>query len=324
MNIRSSVDHQVLHFKEYFYQPSLAAAIIFVVLFGIAALLHVYQMIRTKTWFMVPFVIGASCESTRHDIQPQLVSFSALLTFSYLGECIGYIGRTISSLENPGPYALGPFVLQSVLLLVSPAFLAASIYMMLGRIVLMLDASKLLFIRRNWLTQIFVTGDVICFLCQAGGAGLLSSGDLGEINIGDDIIVAGLFIQVVFFGLFVIAAATFHYRLVKTNKQSNGVQVPLASERPWKKHMAGLYIVSILIFVRSIVRCAEYIEGFTGYIITHEAFLYCFDATAMFFAVVTMNWAHPGEVAKHIRELKDRDTGVEMTESTVITTDQKS
>ena len=188
-------------------------------------------------------------------------------------------------------------MLQSVLLLVSPALLAASIYMMLGRIVLMLEANSRLFIRRTWLTKIFVTVDVICFLCQAGGAGLLSSGNLSQINNGDDIIIAGLFIQVVFFGLFVIAAAVFHHRMIKS-------PTPLADERPWRKHMSGLYIVSILIFVRSIVRCVEYIEGFVGYIITHEAFLYCFDATAMFFAVVTMNWAHPGEVAKYIRELK--------------------
>lgn len=169
---------------------------------------------------------------------------------------------------------------------------------MLGRIVLMLGADKALFVRRTWLTQIFVTGDVICFLCQAGGAGLLSSGNLGLINTGNDIIVAGLFIQVVFFGLFVIAAGLFHYRLVKLPGYSQN------TERPWKKHMAGLYIVSILIFVRSIVRCVEYIEGFFGYIITHEVFLYCFDATPMFVAVVTMNWTHPGEVAKHVRELK--------------------
>ena len=215
------------------------------------------------------------------------------------GESIGYIGRMISSLENPGPYELGPFVLQSVLLLVSPALLAASIYMMLGRIILVLDADKLLFIRRTWLTQIFVAGDVICFLCQAGGAGLLSSGDLSMINTGDDIIVAGLFIQVVFFGLFVIAAGTFHYRLVQAPEK-----IPLASARPWRKHMFGLYAVSILIFVRSIVRCVEYIEGFVGYIITHEVFLYCFDALAMFFAVVAMNVAHPGEIAKYVKDAK--------------------
>lgn len=50
-----------MHFRKYFYQPNLAAAIIFLVLFGIAAALHSYQMIRTRTWFMIPFVLGAVC-----------------------------------------------------------------------------------------------------------------------------------------------------------------------------------------------------------------------------------------------------------------------
>lgn len=66
MDIRSSVDNQVLHFKEYFYPPSLPAAIIFVILFGVAAMLHFYQMVRTRTWFMIPFVLGASCTSHHH------------------------------------------------------------------------------------------------------------------------------------------------------------------------------------------------------------------------------------------------------------------
>lgn len=50
-----------MHFRKYFYQPSLAAALVFVILFGIAAIIHFYQMIRTRTWFMIPFVIGALC-----------------------------------------------------------------------------------------------------------------------------------------------------------------------------------------------------------------------------------------------------------------------
>ena len=108
-----------------------------------------------------------------------------------VGESVGYIGRAISSSENPGPYALGPFVTQSVLLLVAPAFLAASIYMELGRIVLMTGGDTVLFIRRTWLTKIFVTGDVICFLLQAGGAGLLSTGDPKQINTGNDMVIGG-------------------------------------------------------------------------------------------------------------------------------------
>ena len=53
-------DGNDLNFKEYYYQPSMAAAILFIVLFAISTTLHSYQMIRTRTWFMIPFVIGTT------------------------------------------------------------------------------------------------------------------------------------------------------------------------------------------------------------------------------------------------------------------------
>jgi hypothetical protein len=36
--------------------------------------------------------------------------------------------------------------------------------------------------------------------------------------------------------------------------------------------------------------------------VSHEAFLYVFDAAVMLFAVITMNAIHPGEVARYVRE----------------------
>lgn len=62
--------------------------------------------------------------------------------------------------------------------------------------------------------------------------------------------------------------------------------------------------MSILILIRSIVRVVEYLQGYDGYIMTHEVYLYIFDALVMFIAVVSMNWIHPGEVAKYVRELE--------------------
>ena len=44
------------------YDPSVAAALIFAVLFGIATFIHVYQLIRTRTWFMLAFLIGGICQ----------------------------------------------------------------------------------------------------------------------------------------------------------------------------------------------------------------------------------------------------------------------
>ena len=84
-------------------------------------------------------------------------------------ETIGYFGRILSAQENPGPYTLSPYIMQSTLLLVAPALFAASIYMELGRIVLMVDGERSLFIRRTWLTKLFVAGDVLSFLMQASG-----------------------------------------------------------------------------------------------------------------------------------------------------------
>ena len=53
--------------------------------------------------------------------------------------------------------------------------------------------------------------------------------------------------------------------------------------------MWSLYVVSILIFIRSIVRMAEYGQGYSGYIISHEWYLFVFDALLMWIAMVTMN-----------------------------------
>lgn len=47
-----------IQFVFYYYTPSEAAAIIFAGLFGLCSLLHFYQLIRTRTWFMIPFLIG--------------------------------------------------------------------------------------------------------------------------------------------------------------------------------------------------------------------------------------------------------------------------
>lgn len=59
--------------------------------------------------------------------------------------------------------------MQSALILIAPAFLAASIYMTLGRIITMLQAEQYSVIPLRWLTKIFVAGDVLSFLMQASG-----------------------------------------------------------------------------------------------------------------------------------------------------------
>jgi len=50
-------------FLLYHYNPSKVAAIIFIALFGITTLLHFFQLIKKRTWYFIPFVIGGICMS---------------------------------------------------------------------------------------------------------------------------------------------------------------------------------------------------------------------------------------------------------------------
>jgi hypothetical protein len=102
-----------------------------------------------------------------YDLPYPALSKTSLTHFAV--ETVGYIGRAASAAQDPDAYTLGPYIIQSLLLLVAPALFAASIYMELARIVLLVDGDHALFIRRRWLTRIFVSGDVLSFLIQGGG-----------------------------------------------------------------------------------------------------------------------------------------------------------
>ena len=74
----------------------------------------------------------------------------------------------ISSRQSPD-WQVWPYVMQSLLLLLAPALLAASIYMILGRIITLTDGDSRSMIKRRWITKIFVAGDIISFLGQSAG-----------------------------------------------------------------------------------------------------------------------------------------------------------
>jgi hypothetical protein len=135
-------------FKYYDYKPSEAAGILFASLFLLTTLYHLYQVIRHRAYFFIALTIGG------------------------LFEVIGYVARVKSSFETPN-WQEGTYIVQALTILVAPSLFAASIYMTLGRIILVTDGERFSIIRRSWLTKIFVAGDVFSFLVLAGGKLLL-------------------------------------------------------------------------------------------------------------------------------------------------------
>ncbi|KAM0186721.1 hypothetical protein ACHAPI_011571 [Fusarium lateritium] len=236
-------------FKLYRYDPSLPAAIVSVVVFAILTVLHIWRLFRVRAYYFTAFTIGG------------------------IFETVGYCGRIWGHFDK---FSVGGFVIQAIPILVAPALFAASIYMILGRLIRTVGAAHLSLVPVRWVTRIFVTGDVIAFGLQAGGGGIQSAGTLDLYELGEKIIIAGLFVQIVVFGFFVLTSVLFHFRLRKSPTAES-----LRGDVPWARYLYVLYASSFLILVRSIFRVIEYLQGNKGYLISHEVYLYIFDAILM-------------------------------------------
>ena len=128
----------------------------------------------------------------------------------------------------------------------------------------------------------------------------MSSHNPTTVNTGQKIVVGGLFVQIIFFGLFVGVASVFHVRMKKLPTTR-----VLTESLPWKKHLHALYVSSALIMIRSVFRVVEFIQGRDGYLMSHEWFLYVFDTVLMLGVMVLFCWIHPGKIRRYLGKEKD-------------------
>ena len=166
------------------------------------------------------------------------------------------------------------------------------------------------------MTKIFVAGDVLSFTLQAGGGGIQAAGTLELYELGEKIIIVGLFIQIFIFGFFLVTTLVFHWR--QSKKEKSPVQSPeFATTIPWARHLAVLYTVSAVIMVRSIFRVVEYLQGNKGYLISHEIFLYIFDSVlmAIVMAIFLVFYVDDLETNSSGSGYRKRDSGGELLSS---------
>ncbi|UPK99877.1 hypothetical protein LCI18_010812 [Fusarium solani-melongenae] len=254
------------------YIPSLPAAIVFVVIFGILTIGHAWKMFRHRMWFCIPFVVGG------------------------IFEIIGYASRAVAYNNTGG---LMPYVLQSALLLLAPILFAASLYMTLARVVRAVKGAPFSIIAPRWLTRIFVFGDVFSFIVQASGAGLrVQAGNNPDIdpNLGSNIIVGGLIFQIVIFGVFIVTALIFNSRFRR--HVAGGAEV---YDVPWQESLNMLYVTSMMIMVRNIFRVIEYAMGSDGYLLSVEWGVYVFDAALMTLTMAWFFWRYPSQLKRAIK-----------------------
>ena len=132
-----------------------------------------------------------------------------------------------------------------------------------------------------------------------------------SVRLGQHLVVAGLVVQIVFFGFFVAVVLVFNVRI---NKRPTSALAP--ANIPWKRHLNVLYLASGLVLVRSIFRVVEYAQGNDGYLLGHEVFLYIFDAILMFGVLVLLNVVHPSEIYGLLRKARLPRSGSELNSMT--------
>ncbi|KAK2798778.1 hypothetical protein FQN51_007454 [Onygenales sp. PD_10] len=283
----------------YFYPPSLAASILFTALYALPTIFLLYTTllaprranpIYRHARFFIPLCIGAVLEVA------------------------GYAVRIIS-IKKPANIPL--YAVHSSLVVIAPVFICASLYLLVGRLVRAGLASesggggddegkkgrnqRIFGISPAWLPRIFVASDILSFLTQASGSGIASVGNFkGNMKeMGTDVLIGGLALQMVTFSVFLGIVGRFEYRA----KQARGGVV----EEGVRKVLIGIYVAGFFILVRCIYRFIEFVLGFDGYPFTHEWPLYVLEACPMLFALCVLGWYHPG---RWLPEESGQDDGI--------------
>lgn len=112
-------------------------------------------------------------------------------------------------------------------------------------------------------------------------------------QMGVKVSLGGLILQLFVFAWFLLIAILFHRRLAVC-------PTPMTEDGRigWRKYFVVLYLASLFILVRNIVRIFEYAQGFNGFIMKHEIMLYLFDASLMASTVLIYVLIHPGRLVR--------------------------
>ncbi|KAK2026595.1 RTA1 like protein [Colletotrichum zoysiae] len=253
------------------YRPSIAGNALFLALMVLIAAYQVFLGIRHKTKsFMIAICLG-------------------LLT-----ETVGYIARV---LLNGNPFSRDYFLWYLITLTIGPVFIAAAIYLTLGRIVVVHGASISRIKPRSY-TTFFLGCDIVSLVVQAVGGGIAASTPLDNpdmIDVGTNILVAGLSIQVACLFAFSACSLEFLWRVRKNPEMRNPEFTDLVNSKRFKMFLIALFVATACLFVRTVFRSVELSEGFSGKLANQEVEFMVLDGVMIILACLFLSIWHPGQ-----------------------------
>lgn len=272
-------------FSLYPYSPSKVAPIIFLFIFFLSTLHHVYLNIHYKSW-----------------------KITGTLPWGGILFIAGFALREVSAFNT---HNLNIFIASTVLLLVAPPVYALTNYIVLGRTLYYVP--YLSPIHPGRVISTFVGLDAVIGVLTANGGARVANTDAtpSEIRSGKAMLRASILLQVISFIFFTILEYVFHQRCIKA-----GILAPRSASETNKnaqklrRILCLMYISSIIISSRHIFRVVDVWQGYTGYLETPEWPLYVFDGAFMFANTFMLNIWHPMKYLPHDNKIYLSKDGV--------------
>jgi hypothetical protein len=195
----------------------------------------------------------------------------------------------------------GPFLMQIVCLTIAPAFLAAGVYLCLSRIVTTFGRDNSRISARAY-PMIFITCDFLSLIFQAAGGGIASvkTQNREDPKLGNNLMIAGLAVQVVTLLIFILLALDFairtNYRIgqVGSHNALNPRHAALRKSWRFKGFLIALSLSTLCIFTRCVFRVAELSDGWSGHLMKVQHYFIGLEGVIIIAAVLLLNLFHPG------------------------------
>ncbi|KAF5962465.1 hypothetical protein FBULB1_14144 [Fusarium bulbicola] len=140
----------------------------------------------------------------------------------------------------------------------------------------------------KYFAWVFVPMDIISLILQGTGGGLSASSS-GASQVGVDVAMAGLILQVIVLVAFSLLFGDYMFRYLRSKKSRN-----LGSRD--KLFFAFLDIAVLATLARCVFRADELKEGYQGELIKHEDLFIALEGVLIVVAVFCLFVAHPGFV----------------------------
>ncbi len=190
--------------------------------------------------------------------------------------------------------------MQICCLIMGPAWLAMGIYLTLKHVVKAFGP-QYSFLKPKYYTWLFIGGDFVSLSLQAAGGGLSAgaNGNTSQLNLGSNIAIAGIIMQVITLAIFAALAGLFFLRrhLARRNgvpEKEEALVNPQLQTMRFKLFAGAVVIAFLAIFTRCVYRIAEMMGGWGNPLMQDQAEFIALDSVMCSIAALALTVFHPG------------------------------